>query len=100
MGNAGDPGRVGRLPAPRSKELAGRDGVVSPDLIGGSVGPAGATLPTGPTPDASARPPLVFVRAGQVPYELAWSEQRRRHAARLAGEVPDAVLLLEHPSVY
>jgi lipoyl(octanoyl) transferase len=100
MGNAGDPGRVGRLPAPGNDELAGRDGVVSPDLIGGSVGPAGATLRTGPTPDASARPPLVFVRAGQVPYELAWSEQRRLHAARLAGEVPDAVLLLEHPSVY
>jgi lipoyl(octanoyl) transferase len=35
-----------------------------------------------------------------VPYEEAWAEQRRLHAARLAGEVPDTVLLLEHPSVY
>src|SRR6266536_1668410 len=43
---------------------------------------------------------LVMVRAGLVPYEVAWAEQRRLHAARLAGEVPDTVLLLEHPSVY
>ena len=41
-----------------------------------------------------------MVRAGLVPYEVAWAEQRRLHAARLAGEVPDTVLLLEHPSVY
>jgi lipoyl(octanoyl) transferase len=43
---------------------------------------------------------LVFVRAGLVPYEAAWAEQRRLHAARLAGEAPDTVLLLEHRSVY
>jgi len=43
---------------------------------------------------------LVFVRAGRLPYEVAWAEQRRLHAARIAGEVPDTVLLLEHPSVY
>jgi lipoyl(octanoyl) transferase len=35
-----------------------------------------------------------------VPYHEAWDEQRRRHAARVAGEVPDAVLLLEHEPVY
>jgi lipoyl(octanoyl) transferase len=35
-----------------------------------------------------------------VPYESAWAEQRRLHAARLAGEEPDTVLLLEHEAVY
>ncbi|MGZ4633154.1 MAG: lipoyl(octanoyl) transferase LipB, partial [Actinomycetes bacterium] len=33
-------------------------------------------------------------------YDDAWAEQRRRHAARVAGEAPDTVLLLEHPPVY
>ena len=43
---------------------------------------------------------LVFVRAGLVPYEQAWAEQRRLHAERVAGHRPDVVLLLEHPPVY
>jgi len=43
---------------------------------------------------------LVFVRAGLVPYEQAWAEQRRLHARRVAGTGPDTVLLLEHPAVY
>ena len=37
---------------------------------------------------------------GRVGYEPAWAEQRRLHAARVAGEVPDTVLLLEHEPVY
>lgn len=37
---------------------------------------------------------------GTVDYLTAWDEQRRRHAAVVAGEEPDTVLLLEHPSVY
>ncbi len=40
------------------------------------------------------------VRAGTVPYEEAWARQREIHAARVAGEAPDTLLLLEHPSVY
>jgi lipoyl(octanoyl) transferase len=40
------------------------------------------------------------VRAGVLEYTAAWDEQRRRHAARVAGQAPDSVLLLEHPSVY
>jgi len=40
------------------------------------------------------------VRAGLVPYEDAWARQRELHAARVAGEGPDTLLLLEHPSVY
>jgi lipoyl(octanoyl) transferase len=43
---------------------------------------------------------LRVVRAGLVPYPDAWAEQRRLHAARVAGAAPDTVLLLEHPSVY
>nr|WP_202447032.1 lipoyl(octanoyl) transferase LipB [Streptomyces sp. SID5468] len=35
-----------------------------------------------------------------VEYQEAWQEQRRVHAARFADEVPDTVLLLEHPPVY
>jgi lipoyl(octanoyl) transferase len=43
---------------------------------------------------------LTCVRAGLVPYEAAWELQQRLHAARVAGDEPDTVLLLEHPSVY
>jgi lipoyl(octanoyl) transferase len=44
--------------------------------------------------------PLTVVRAGRVDYESAWAEQRRLHAAVVAGEAPQTVVLLEHPSVY
>ena len=43
---------------------------------------------------------LVFVRAGRVPYDEAWAEQRRLHAARVEDLIPDTALLLEHPPVY
>ena len=47
---------------------------------------------------------LRFVRMGfgaeAVDYQQAWDEQRRVHAARFADEVPDTVMLLEHPPVY
>ncbi|SFK58950.1 lipoyl(octanoyl) transferase LipB [Geodermatophilus ruber] len=43
---------------------------------------------------------LRVVRAGLVPYEEAWAQQRELHARRVAGEGPDTLLLLEHPSVY
>ena len=49
-------------------------------------------------------PGLKYVHAGfgpaAVPYEVAWDEQRRLHAARVADEVPDTCLLLEHLPVY
>jgi lipoyl(octanoyl) transferase len=48
--------------------------------------------------------PLRFVTLGlgeqAVPYEEAWAEQRRLHAAVAAGDEPDTVLLLEHPPVF
>nr|WP_285566900.1 lipoyl(octanoyl) transferase LipB [Actinoallomurus iriomotensis] len=47
---------------------------------------------------------LVFVHAGfgeqAVPYEQAWELQRRLHERRVADEIPDVCLLLEHPPVY
>jgi lipoyl(octanoyl) transferase len=43
---------------------------------------------------------LQFVRAGLVDYEEAWARQRELHARRVAGEIADTVLLLEHPPVY
>lgn len=43
---------------------------------------------------------LRVIRAGLVPYEEAWQLQRDLHAARVRGDIPDTVLLLEHPAVY
>ena len=43
---------------------------------------------------------LELVRLGSVDYAAAWELQRERHAARVAGNAPDTVLLLEHESVY
>jgi lipoyl(octanoyl) transferase len=40
------------------------------------------------------------IRAGLVPYELAWQRQRDLHAAVVEGTEPNTVLLLEHPPVY
>jgi lipoyl(octanoyl) transferase len=43
---------------------------------------------------------LRVIRAGLVPYEEAWAQQRELHEARVAGTGPDTLLLLEHPPVY
>jgi lipoyl(octanoyl) transferase len=43
---------------------------------------------------------LKTVRAGLLDYQQAWQWQRQLHAQRVAGEIDDTVLLLEHPSVY
>jgi lipoyl(octanoyl) transferase len=47
---------------------------------------------------------LVFIRAGfgarAIAYEHAWQLQRELHARRVAAEIPDTCLLLEHPPVY
>jgi lipoyl(octanoyl) transferase len=40
------------------------------------------------------------VRCGQVPYEEARATQKRLEAARHDGQIPDLLLLLEHPPVY
>jgi len=47
---------------------------------------------------------LIYVRAGfgadAIGYEQAWDLQRALHARRVAGEIPDVCLLLEHHPVY
>jgi lipoyl(octanoyl) transferase len=43
---------------------------------------------------------LWVIRCGQVPYEPARVTQRRLESARQADQVPDLLLLLEHPPVY
>lgn len=43
---------------------------------------------------------LQLIRRGIVPYQEAWEFQRELHAKRLAGEIPDTLVLLEHPPVY
>jgi lipoyl(octanoyl) transferase len=45
-------------------------------------------------------PTLTVLRPGLVDYREAWAEQQRRHEAVVAGDQPDTVLLLEHPSVF
>ncbi len=61
----------------------------------------GAALAAGPR--ALAYPggvDLTCVRGGVVPYEEAWRWQQQLHERRVAGEIGDTCLLLEHPSVY
>jgi len=43
---------------------------------------------------------LTVLRAGTLDYEAAWEEQRRLHESVVTDKHGDAVLLLEHPSVY
>jgi lipoyl(octanoyl) transferase len=43
---------------------------------------------------------LWVTRCGQVPYEDALTVQRRLARTRASGELPDLLLLLEHPPVY
>jgi lipoyl(octanoyl) transferase len=44
--------------------------------------------------------PIACIRLGQFPYEDARRTQKRLEASRQDGEIPDVLLLLEHPPVY
>jgi lipoyl(octanoyl) transferase len=44
--------------------------------------------------------PIWVCALGTVPYREAFALQESLHARRLAGELPDLLLLLEHPPVY
>jgi lipoate-protein ligase B len=48
----------------------------------------------------SDRPPLDVRWLGRVEYEEAWALQRELALRRARGEIPDTLLLLEHPPVY
>jgi lipoyl(octanoyl) transferase len=50
--------------------------------------------------DTVAMDQVLVVRCGLVPYEEAREAQKRIESARLAGDLPDVLLLLEHPPVY
>jgi lipoyl(octanoyl) transferase len=43
---------------------------------------------------------VLVMRCGLVPYDEARQAQKRIEAARLTGDLPDVLLLLEHPPVY
>jgi lipoyl(octanoyl) transferase len=43
---------------------------------------------------------LQLVRLGTVGYDDAWAQQRELHERRVAGEIEDTVMLLEHDAVY
>lgn len=43
---------------------------------------------------------LQVIKRGLVPYDEALALQRDLHAKRLANEIPDTLVLLEHPPVY
>ena len=45
-----------------------------------------------------SRLPIFYL--GRQPYRPVWELQRQLHAWRIAGEIPDVVLLLEHQPVY
>ncbi len=45
-----------------------------------------------------SRLPIFYL--GRQPYRPVWELQRQLHAWRVAGEIPDVVLLLEHEPVY
>jgi lipoyl(octanoyl) transferase len=55
-------------------------------------------VPTSLSSKGGARPTVRWL--GTVDYQTAWDEQRRVHERVVAGDDPDTVLLVEHPSVY
>ncbi|WP_406567673.1 lipoyl(octanoyl) transferase LipB [Actinoallomurus soli] len=63
-----------------------------------------STTVLGERPANTGTGDLVFIHAGfgerAIPYEEAWELQRRLHERRVADEIPDVCLLLEHPPVY
>jgi lipoyl(octanoyl) transferase len=52
-----------------------------------------------PSPDRSSQE-IWVCHLGEVPYPEGLAIQERIHARRLAGELPDTLLLLEHPPTY
>ncbi len=43
---------------------------------------------------------LCIINKGLIPYKIALEFQRKIHASRLAGDIPDTLIMLEHPPVY
>ena len=53
-----------------------------------------------PVLENSATTTIALSRQGLVEYQKAWDAQRRIHEEVAAGDRPNTLLLLEHPSVY
>jgi len=68
--------------------------------IGTNVAKVTQTTAARSVPDPVETRPLDIRRRGLVGYQEAWDEQRALHARRMEDELPDTVLLLEHPSVF
>ena len=43
---------------------------------------------------------LQILHKGVMPYREAWAFQQKLHDQRLGGDIPDTLILLEHPPVY
>lgn len=84
------------LAAARTASVTGR-----PRLVPVTVTSTPASRPAAPAPPAS-RPDVrrLGLGADAVPYEVAWDEQRRVLDGVAGGNLPDTVLLLEHPPTY
>ena len=65
------------------------------DVASGTEVPGGSRAD-----DAASDAELAVTECGLVPYQQAWDHQRDVHARRVADEIPDTVLLLEHPPVF
>lgn len=57
-------------------------------------------IPPGPASDGKKGKKLQVARLGMLDYLAAWELQRRLTGARREQEVPDLLLLLEHPHTY
>jgi lipoyl(octanoyl) transferase len=63
--------------------------------------PRNAQMGAEPRGEIATEPaPCWLLRLGRVDYDAAWEIQRRAVAARAAGEIPDTLILVEHPHVY
>ena len=77
---------------------------VSPDTAPPAVQPVAEQLESAQATTPDDLPRLGFVHLGfgaqLVAYDEAWQLQRELHEQRVADEIGDVVLLLEHPPVY
>lgn len=71
-----------------------------PDPRGAATPPPGAGPPLGAPPSLGAPPPLWRLDRRPLDYRAAWALQRDLLRRRQTGEIPDVLLLTEHPPVF
>jgi lipoyl(octanoyl) transferase len=76
-----------------------RDGPEGRPCYRAGVDVAAPTLDPGPARDPVAGGPLEARWLGRIGYRDAWALQHELVERRIAGELPDQLLLLEHPAV-